>query len=100
MATDLTVMDFWSIGRRYVRLGNEGGVLDDSSVWCAADVDARVPMQSLDPGGRPIVGKNGKPRMIKATTWLNRYRYLDLAGDEKSIGRGAVISLPSATFVQ
>jgi hypothetical protein len=96
----LTVMDFWSIGRRYVRLGNEGGVLDDSSVRSAADVDACVPIQSLDGYGCPIVGKNGKPKAIKATTWLNRYRYLDLGGDEKMIGRGAVITLPPATRVQ
>jgi len=43
--------------------------------WPAASVNARIPsMPILDQSGRPLLGKNGEPKTMPASTWLDQNR--------------------------
>ena len=42
--------------------------------WPAISVDARLPVQELDPDGNLLVLPNGKPKPLKASQWLDKYR--------------------------
>jgi hypothetical protein len=83
----MALTDFYSIARRrrYV-------CIPTGRVWSAADINAHFPRQPAG-DGFDLLDKNDKPITIKATTWLDTFRSLDMGGDEKLIGRnGSTIS--------
>ena len=44
-------------------------------LWPAASVNARVPPVALvDTTGAPVLDEDGKPKVVKAAAWLDRYR--------------------------
>jgi hypothetical protein len=68
--------DRWAGGRQYI-------FIPTGAVWTAANVNAVLLPQ-------PGIDKRGRTMMIKATTWLDRHRGLDLGVDNSGrSGRSA-----------
>jgi hypothetical protein len=65
-------------------------------MWAASSVNSRIPPQMLvGEGGRPVLGDDGKPKIIPATAWLDRARSIEQmtwAPGEPMIIEGRLIS--------